>query len=127
MQGGLQVGDLFVLLTDGVHGSLRERQIADLAALAGTVTLQQASQNLLDAALAAGSADNVTAMVVHVKGLLGVTLADARRDAQALPVPPRLRVGDVIDGLTVTANVADNGINVLYQVREPKPRGADLA
>ncbi len=122
MQGELQVGDLFVLLTDGVHGSLRERQIADLAALAGTVTPQQACQNLLDAALAAGSADNVTAMVVHVKGLLGATLADARRNAQALPVPPRLRVGDVIDGLTVTATVADNGINLLYQVRDPKAR-----
>ena len=122
MQGELQVGDVFVLLTDGVHGAVRERQIAGLADLAGGVTPQQASQNLLDAALAAGSADNVTAMVVHVKGLLGANLADARRDAQALAVPPRLRVGDVIDGLTVTAAVADSGINVLYQVRESKSR-----
>ncbi len=122
MQGDLQVGDVFVLLSDGVHGSLRERQIADLAELAGSVTPQQASQNLLAAALAAGSGDNVTAMVVHVKGLLGATLADARRDVQVMPIPPRLRVGDGIDGLAVTATVADNGINVLYQVRESKTR-----
>ena len=122
MQGELQVGDVFVLLTDGVHGSLRERQIADLAKLAGSVTAQQASQNLLAAALAAGSGDNVTAMVMHVKGLLGANLADARRGAQALPIAPRLRVGDVIDGLTVTATVADNGVNVLYQVRASQTR-----
>ncbi|WP_372658188.1 protein kinase [Hydrogenophaga sp.] len=115
-QGDLHVGDVFVLLTDGVHGSLTERRLCELAASAST---QDACAGITSAALANGSADNITSMVVRVVDLLDATLQDANRAAQALPIPPRLKVGEQIDGLTVTAPVADNGINVLYQVRDP--------
>ena len=123
MQGDLLVGDVFVLVTDGVHGEVRgnvfEARLKDLADCANA---QQASQQLVDAALAGGSNDNVTAVVVRVLGLLDATLQDINRMAQSLPIPPRLKVGEVIDGLSVTAPVADNGINVLYQVRDPGTR-----
>jgi len=114
VQGDLQVGDVFILLTDGVYGSLPD---ARLQALAQSDNAQAASEALLDAALKAGSRDNVTALVVRVLGLLDATLQDENRSAQSLPVPPLLKVGDVIDGMAVTALVADNGINVLYQVK----------
>lgn len=121
MQGDLQVGDVFVLVTDGVHGVLRDAQLHGFASLdAGDA--QTASQGLVDAALAAGSNDNVTAVVVRVRGLLDATLQDVTRIAQTLPIPPRLKVGELIDGLSVTAPVADNGIHVLYQVRDPATR-----
>lgn len=74
---------------------------------------QALSAALVAAALAAGSDDNATALVVRVRGLLDSTLADENRHAQQLPIPPRLKVGDTIDGLTVTATVADSGINIL--------------
>jgi len=122
MQGDLQVGDVFVLVTDGVHGVLRDAQLLGFASLQDSGDAQVASQGLVDAALAAGSHDNVTAVVVRVRGLLDATLQDVTRIAQTLPIPPRLKVGDVIDGLSVTAPVADNGINVLYQVRDPATR-----
>lgn len=122
MQGDLQVGDVFVLVTDGVHGVLRDARLKDFAGLQEAGGAQVASQGLVDAALAAGSDDNVTALVVRVRGLLDATLQDVTRIAQTLPIPPRLKVGDVIDGLGVTAPVADNGINVLYQVRDPATR-----
>jgi len=118
VQGDLQVGDQFILLTDGVHGSLSD---ARLQALAQGDNAQAASEALLDAALKAGSRDNVTALVVRVLGLLDATLQDENRAAQSLPVPPLLKVGDVIDGMAVTALVADNGINVLYQVKSVAP------
>ena len=118
VQGDLQVGDIFVMLTDGVHGVLPERQLAACAGLPDAPA-QQASERLVAAALAAGSGDNLTAMVVRVRGLLDPNLQDASRMAESLPVPPRLKVGDNLDGLTVTAPVADNGINLLYQVRDP--------
>ena len=112
VQGDLQVGDVFMLLTDGVYGSLPD---ARLQALAQGDNAQAASEALLDAALKAGSRDNVTALVVRVLGLLDATLQDENRSAQSLPVPRLLKVGDVLDGLVVTAAVADNGINVVYQ------------
>jgi serine/threonine protein phosphatase PrpC len=122
MQGELQVGDCFVLVTDGVYGAVRDELFqARLQALAGTgkaADAQSVSQQLLDAALAEGSTDNVTAMVVQVRGLLEATLEDIRRTAQHLPVPPHLKAGESLDGLRVMAPVADNGINVLYQVQD---------
>ncbi|MDQ3058358.1 MAG: bifunctional protein-serine/threonine kinase/phosphatase [Pseudomonadota bacterium] len=121
LQGDLQVGDVFMLLTDGVHGLMPDEAFhKHLQAFmpADGVGAQAACQKLVDAALAGGSTDNVTALVVQVKGLLEATLQDVGRIAQSLPIPPRLKVGEVIDGLSVTALVADSGINLLYQVRD---------
>ena len=121
-QGDLRVGDVFVLVTDGVSGTVRDKRLAEFAHLAATASAQEVSQKLVDAALAGGSTDNATAMVVRVLGLLDATLHDVNRAAQRLPIPARLKVGDVLDGLVVTAPVADNGINVLVQVRDPHTR-----
>ena len=63
-QGEAQVGDLFVLTSDGVHGAL---DAARLAALAEGGDAQAASEALVDAALAAGGADNATAVVIKVE------------------------------------------------------------
>jgi serine/threonine protein phosphatase PrpC len=124
-QGDLQVDDVFILLTDGVHGEVAERQ---LAAFVQNASAQAASAALVDAALKAGSRDNVTALVVRVQGLLDPTLQDENRAAQSLPIPPHLKVGDLLDGLVVTARVADNGINVLYQVQVVAPTlGTDVS
>ncbi len=122
VQGDLQVGDVFVLLTDGVYGSLSDKR---LQAMAEGDNAQAACEALLDAALKAGSKDNVTALVVRVLGLLDATLQDENRAAQSLPVPPLLKVGDVLDGLTITAAVADNGISVVYQAKVAAPQAGE--
>ena len=122
VQGDLQVGDVFVLLTDGVYGSLSDKRLQAMAEGEGAeASSHAASEALLDAALRAGSKDNVTALVVRVLGLLDATLQDENRAAQSLPVPPLLKVGEVLDGLTITAAVADNGINVVYQAKVTAP------
>ena len=122
-QGDLQVGDVFVLVTDGVHGFVRLRQLAELSQSAREPSPAQAqtlSENLVNAAIKMGSNDNATALVVRVLGLMDATLSDKNRAAQALPIPVRLKVGDTVDGLRVTALIADSGINLLYQVRDPQ-------
>jgi serine/threonine protein phosphatase PrpC len=116
VQGDLQVGDVFILLTDGVHGEVPAKRLPEYTACGDA---REASQKLVDQALAKGSHDNVSAVVVRVRGLLEATLADASRLAQNLAIPPRLKVGDVLDGLVVTHLVADSGINLLYQMRDP--------
>ncbi|MES2182950.1 MAG: bifunctional protein-serine/threonine kinase/phosphatase [Pseudomonadota bacterium] len=117
-QGELQAGDLFVLLSDGVHGVLRAAELS--AALADGAGAQVAAQALVDAALRRGGADNTTALVVQVRGAAEGTLQDENRRAREVPVPSRLlRPGDQLDGLAVTALVAQGGANLLYQVRDP--------
>ena len=125
LQGDLQVGDVFVLLSDGVHNVLSAKRLNALVAPASpapgavaSVDAQTLSKQLVDTAIAAGTADNATAMVVRVLGLLDANLQDEHRKALALPIPVRFKVSDTLDGMTITAPVADNGINVLYQVRD---------
>ena len=118
VQGDAQVGDVFVLLTDGVHGSLRLETLQ--AIVAGQTSAQQAAQQLTLAARKAGSSDNVTALVIRVIDLLDASHSDASIRMKNLPIPSRLHVGSVLDGLVVTAPVADNGVNVVYQVRDPQ-------
>ncbi|MFG6430648.1 bifunctional protein-serine/threonine kinase/phosphatase [Roseateles sp. LYH14W] len=114
--GELKVGDRLLLTSDGVHGSLRSRQIADL--LRATPGAQAAADALTAAALAAGSHDNVTALVLDVKDLADPGLADLAALGRTLPSPGPLGVGAVLDGYQVTAVVADNGVHRLLQARE---------
>lgn len=114
LQGELQLGDTFVLATDGVHASLPQAQ---LAALLSRGSAQDCSQAIVQAAVAAGTRDNATALVLRVRGLARSRLEDALVRSRQLPVPPRLKVGDEIDGHVVTALVADTGVHLLYQVR----------
>jgi serine/threonine protein phosphatase PrpC len=115
-QGDVQVGDVFVLLTDGVHNLVPARRLLQFAAQPDARAMCEA---LIAQALQQGSQDNVSALVVRVLGLSDVTLADENRQARQLSIPALLKVGSVVDGLEVTALVADNGINVVYQVRHP--------
>lgn len=114
--GELKVGDRLLLTSDGVHGSLRSRQIADL--LRTTPGAQAAADALTAAALAAGSHDNATALVLDVKDLADPGLNDLAALGRTLPSPGPLGVGATLDGYQVTAVVADNGVHRLLQARE---------
>ena len=116
-QGEVQLGDVFVLLTDGVHKSLDERRLRELLAEDGDT--QSLSRTLVEQALARGSQDNASALVLRVLGLDEAGLHDAGRDAGQRPVLPRLAVGERVDGLEVLECVADNGVNLVYRVRQP--------
>lgn len=118
IQGEVQTGDVFLLLSDGVHGVL---PATDMKALClQDINAQAMSDALVQAALKRGTHDNVTALVVRVQGLPDALLQDDTRLALQAPVLPRFKVGDKIDGLEVVAVLADSGVNLLYQVREPQ-------
>ena len=115
LQGEAHIGDCFVLTSDGVHGVLRPRQIG---ALAEQGSAQQASDAIVDAALAGGARDNATALVIRVLGLDTARLGDEAARTRRLPPLARKRVGDVVDGYTITALVADTGVHRIYQARD---------
>lgn len=122
-EGDVQIGDVFVLTSDGVHGVLKRAQIA---ALASQGSAQEASQALVAKALAAGTRDNATALVIRVRGLAAAMLDDAQRRGRQLPVPQRLHDGEVLDDLVVLNHVASNGVHRLYKVQDRR-NGAVLA
>lgn len=119
-QGDLLVGDLFLLMSDGVYNVLNEARLkALIGEQPGTDDAQALCEALVAAALQRGSPDNATALAVRVRGLDSATLQDQNRLAAQLPIPPRLKLGEQIDGLAITAVVADNGISLVYQARDP--------
>ncbi|HEX5682753.1 MAG TPA: bifunctional protein-serine/threonine kinase/phosphatase [Ideonella sp.] len=118
-QGDARIGDVFVLTTDGVHGALKAKVLADLV---HTPDAQAAADALTQAAINAGSRDNATALVLRVTGLDARQLDDELADGRRLPVPPLLKVGDTLDGLAITALIADTGVHRLYQARLPDSR-----
>ncbi len=119
LQGELHLGDTFVLASDGVHTRLAQQHMLSLLSEGSA---QEASAAIVRAALAAGSQDNATVMVIRVRGLARSRLEDALVRSRHLPVAPRLKLGDEIDGHVVTALVADTGVHLLYQVRHAQTK-----
>jgi serine/threonine protein phosphatase PrpC len=122
--GPLKADDVFALLSDGAWARLAE---TDLQHMLADVTMhksspEQSSRLIVDTALTLGGTDNTTALVVQVHATDENLLRDLLREQQPLPVPPPLKAGEVIDGLTVQALLHESRITRLYQVRSTEGR-----
>ncbi len=120
--GELQAGDIFLLASDGVWGALAEYDLSwHLATLDEKPDQPEATAKLLvDAALAAGSKDNASAIVVRVAQLPEENLRDALSGSQQLPVPPRLKAGQTLDGYVVEELIHASQTTLLYRVLDPR-------
>jgi serine/threonine protein phosphatase PrpC len=116
-QGVVQAGDVFLLLTDGVHGMI---QPGRLAVFAQEGDAQSMSEQLVNAAIDLGGQDNASAVAVRVLGRFHDSLLAERETAHMLPLPPKLKAGEQIDGLLVMERLAQQGSRLHYQVRDPK-------
>ncbi|MCK6407054.1 MAG: bifunctional protein-serine/threonine kinase/phosphatase [Rhodocyclaceae bacterium] len=117
-EGELQEGDRFVLLSDGVWGVLPETAIARI--LLDNPEAQAASAALTSLALAQGGQDNASAVVVEILKLPPERLRDSLAQVTRLPLPPRLKPGQELDGLVVDALLHDSRVTLLYRVHDAK-------
>ncbi len=62
----LRAGDTILLCSDGLHGELRDDEIA--AVLKDTIALDETADRLVDGALAKGGRDNVSVILLTVPG-----------------------------------------------------------
>ena len=120
--GELKQGDVFLLASDGVWAALTEyeltRQLSELAL--GASDANRTAQSVVQAALDAGSSDNASALALKVEALPDASLRDAVSGSRQLPLPPRLKPGQSIDGYRVEALVHASQTTVLYKVVDPK-------
>lgn len=114
-EGLLEVGDVFVIMSDGVWEPLGEQAIHHGMMLYDSPQL--ISEHFTKLALEKGGQDNATALVVRIDAVGLDSLADLLSDAKNLPVPAKLKVGEVLDGFTVEGILHDSRATVLYKVR----------
>ena len=112
----LLAGDVFLLATDGLFEVLPQPQ---LMALLGPeqADLSTLAQQLADAALAAGSKDNITLQLVRINALPADSSLPACIDQQ-LPLPPLLQQGDTLDGLQIIRPLQQSSRSHVYLVQD---------
>lgn len=116
LDGELQVGDGFVLLSDGVWASISERDIANV--LQDETDLSAAALALVNLAHQCGSQDNASALLLRVEALPEAALADALAQLQHWPLAPRLRAGQMFEGWRVDGLLSESRQSLLYRVHD---------
>ncbi|WP_193211704.1 bifunctional protein-serine/threonine kinase/phosphatase [Luteolibacter marinus] len=118
----LEEGDRFVLSTDGIHGFIPHPQLESL------VRSGASSQAIADALGEAASAsdDNRSCIVLEVGSLPDGDKDDIFRQLSALPFPPDLSPGQVIDDLRVEKILSASKNSQLYVVSDLADDGRPL-
>lgn len=111
----LQVGDLFLLTTDGVHEKIEARLLQQLV-LDGRQDLDTLASALIQTALDNGSSDNVSCQLVQVEALGQETNEDVLQTLNKLPFPPELAVGMKVDGWRVLQQLHASARSQLFVV-----------
>ena len=107
--------DRFLICSDGVWEPLGNKRIHELLMLHDDP--QRASDAMVDAALDSGGADNATALVARIDAVAAEGWRDMLGAYVRLPVPPRLKPGNVIDGFEVLSLIHESRATLLYKVR----------
>ena len=114
-EGELQSGDMFALMSDGVWEKLGQLGIHEILSLYHGP--QMAADDLVKQALAKGSQDNATAVVVRVEQIGEANHADLVAEARRLRVPPRLKAGEQLDDFEVLELLYESRASLLYKVK----------
>ena len=121
-EGDWQAGDIFLLLCDGVWASVPEAELLKIVSLYNEPDI--CSRKLCDAAIAAGSEDNVSAVVVQClktpPDSVQQRLAAGR---QLSPPPARLKTGSTLDGFVIEELLYESRESFVYRATHPQHSG----
>jgi protein phosphatase len=112
----LQVGDRFLLCSDGISdfisADLLQRTLSEVS------DLTQSAQQLKQLALAQGSDDNISLIILEIQALPEQSLDDLNQHLTRLPFPPALSPGMKLDGYKVLSELFASSRSHLYLVED---------
>ncbi|WP_158970188.1 bifunctional protein-serine/threonine kinase/phosphatase [Paraglaciecola sp. L3A3] len=108
-------GDIYLFTSDGVHEFLTNKKLLALIH-DSDYGLEQRAHNIVQAALDAGSDDNVTCLLVYVVELPTASLDEHFRQISRLAMPPALEVGMKLEGYRVVQTLFNGTRSSLYKV-----------
>jgi len=117
---GIEVNDIFLLTTDGIHEFLKDETLKQLALKYQDCEL--AAQAIVAAALAAGSDDNVTSQVIRIEQLPNQNDHEYYRQLTALPFPPALETGMHLDDYRIIREIHASVTVQVYLAEDTKSK-----
>lgn len=124
-QGSISIktGDRFLLCSDGLSDFISPDALQQ--AVSAAVDVEQSAQQLKQQALAQGSDDNISLILLEITALPEQSLDDLNQHLTALPFPPALSPGMKLDGYKVLQELFASSRSHLYLV-EDEDSGAKL-
>ena len=100
----LEVGDVFILATDGIYEYADEKFMVDTIRT-HKEDLDKAAKAILDEAYQQGSTDNLTIQIVRVDQLPLQDIAEVFQQLTTLPFPPELKPRMEFDGYEIIRDI----------------------
>ncbi|MBT3812006.1 MAG: bifunctional protein-serine/threonine kinase/phosphatase [Gammaproteobacteria bacterium] len=108
-----EVGDLFFISTDGVHDYLSDKEIKKILTSDET-NLTLICEQIVVHSLKQGSLDNVSCQLLRIDQLPSQDADEIFSKLTALPFPPELYEGVVLDGYRITRELHASSTSQLY-------------
>ncbi len=115
----LEIGDLYLLTTDGVHDAIPAGKMKALMQIYAA-RLEDLAGALLEAALEHDSQDNLSLQICRIEQKGNATQHDAVAALARLPFPPLLNPGQSLDGLCVKKILHESERSQVYWVESPQ-------
>jgi serine/threonine protein phosphatase PrpC len=109
----LELGDTFILTTDGVYEHVKPRFIAEILNR-GASALDSAAKAICDEAYRQGSRDNLTVQIVRIDALPRAEASDVIGQASDLPCPPLLNARMAFDGYEIVREIHASSRSHIY-------------
>jgi serine/threonine protein phosphatase PrpC len=112
----IQVGDVFILTSDGVHDHISEAAI--MALVNKGLALRQLAEQLAEQAKANGSLDNLSCLAVRVEQVPQRLPEEIRQSLTDKAIPPALEPDQVLEGYKVVKTLHASSRSHLYLVED---------
>lgn len=115
----VEIGDIFIQLTDGVYEFIQQQKIKELI-LEHKDNLETAATHIVETAVNNKSDDNLTCQIVEVTHLPNENESEFYEKLTELPFPPPLEPGLILDGYKVIRHLFSNKRTEVYLVQDTK-------
>ena len=109
----VDVGDLFLITTDGVHDYLADKALVTILH-SGETDLDKLCETIVEQSLANNSTDNVSCLLVQVTELPSQDADEVFSQLTEYPFPPELHEGVILDGYRITRELHASSTSQLY-------------
>ncbi|MGL1956826.1 MAG: protein kinase [Colwellia sp.] len=116
----LEVGDILLATSDGVHDFLEQDKLIELISSdeKSPKTCKERIESLINAAFDHGSDDNISGVLCQISALPNESLNDYNSKLTRLPFPPPLENGVMLDGYKVLKELFASSRSQLYLVED---------